>query len=443
MEKKLEKGIAIIRNLAQKYKKTILQRLNPKTQKSINKKKKKKKKQTNTFKNLQRKQNGDRKGKEEKMKKLNNYLINQENELDFQENYSLFNKFNAISDDLFYNPQDDKMATHLISKKVEGKNGESKDTPGKANYIDSLNSLKFKIKQEIQENNDLLFLQRRKKLRQSSKERLEGNSSWGSNRIATPGNHPKRALKKSSGSNNDNEQIDEGSTKMKKRRNGCEAERCVTAKCEQTCSDFPPLGVGGKDKGENPPPLPVNSGQIIDDAFFQKDELLAEGESNTLVFGKSKFESINKIVEVSRKEKERGKNGRMGEAEEVLSAQFIQQSRKEHPILSQLGESCVDDFFKEDESDQDNMVTSEQNDCGILESGGSRLRTASPDDLGHLTESAQGGKAGGKNVAAPSDANPELDFFLNGATPLKEDNCFDLFFNEPMATPTIFQGRRH
>ncbi|GAB69233.1 hypothetical protein PCYB_146620, partial [Plasmodium cynomolgi strain B] len=409
--------------------------------KASTKKKKKKKHKKHTFKNLQKKQN-DKKGKEEKMKKLDNYLINQENELDFQENYSLFSKFNANADDLFYNPQDDKMATHLISKKAQGKNGESKDTPVKDNFLDSLNSLKFKIKQEIQENNDLLSMQTRKQLRQSSKERLKGNSSWGPNKITTPGNKPKRALKKTNASNK--KQIDDVTTKMKKKSNYCEAEKCVSANCGQTCSTSFSHQMGGKDKGTNP--LPVNSGQIIDDAFFQKDELFAEGESNTLVFGKNNFESINKIVEVSMKENGQGKSGRMGEAEKELSlsAQIFQQCRNEQPILNQLGESCTDDFFKEDENNQDNEVALEQNgQSDIRGGGGSRLRTANPDGVDHLTESAQGGKVGEKNISTPSDANPELDFFLNGAAPIKEENCFDLFFNESMATPTIFQRRRH
>ncbi|ANQ10931.1 Uncharacterized protein PCOAH_00052620 [Plasmodium coatneyi] len=451
MEKNLEKGIAIIRNLAQKYKKTILQRLNPKTQKSINKKKKKKKKtnkRTHTFNNLQKKQNDRRKGKEDnKMKKLDNYLINQENELDLQENYSLFgSKFNAHADDLFYyNPQEDKMATHLISKKAEGKNSESnKDTQVKDNFVDSLNSLKFKIKQEIQENNDLLSLQTRNLLRrQSSKEQMKGNSfSCGSKSIAIPGNNPnKRALKKTNGPNT--EHIDNVSTKMKKMRNCSEAEGTVSNNCGQTSSTSFPHQMGDN-KAKEANALPANSGQIIDDVLFQKDELLAEGESNTLVFGKNNFESFNKIVEVSRKEKEQGKNERMGKAEKELSAQFIQQGRNEQPILNQLEESCADDFFKEDENNQQNHVTSEQNgQSDFPGSGGSRLRTVNPDDVGHLTESAQGGKAGQKNISTPRDENPEFDFFQDAATPLKEDNCFDLFFNEPMATPTIFQRRRH
>ncbi|CAA9991203.1 conserved Plasmodium protein, unknown function [Plasmodium knowlesi strain H] len=436
MEKNLEKGIAIIRNLAQKYKKTILQRLNPKTQKSINKKKKRKKK--HTFKNFQKKQN-DRKRKEEKMKKLDNYLINQENELDFHENYSLFSKFNANADNLFYNPHDNNMKTHLISKKAEGKNGESKDTPVKDNFLDSLNSLKFRIKQKIQENNDLLSLQTRNMLRQSSKEQLKGNSSWGPNKIATPGNNAKRALKKANGLNK--EQIDNVSTKMKKNKNWSEAEKTFSAKCGQTCSTSFPHQMGGKDKGVSP--LPVNSGQIIDDALFPKDELFTEGESNTLVFGKNNFESINKIVEVSLKEKEQGKNGKMGEAERSLSSQFIQQCRNEQTTPNQLGESCADDFFK-DENNKDNQVTPEKNfQSDFREGGGSRLRTANPDDVSHPTENAQGGKAGEKNISTRSEANHDLDFLQDEATPLKEDNCFDLFFNETMATPTIFQRRRH
>ncbi|KJP87408.1 hypothetical protein AK88_02965 [Plasmodium fragile] len=374
------------------------------------------------------------------MKKLDNYLINQENELDSQENYSLFSKFNANADDLFYNPQDDKMATHLITKKAEGKNGEGKDTPVKDNFVDSLNSLKFKIKQEIQENNNLLSLQTRKQLTQTSKERLQGNYNWGTHKITTPGNNYKRALKKTNASNK--EELHNVKTKMKKKINNCEAEACISANCEQTCSTSFPHQMASKDKGANA--LAGNSAQIIDDAFFQKDELFAQGESNTLVFGKNNFESINKVVGVSMKENEQGKNGTMREAEKTLSAKFNQKCRNEQPILNQSKESCVDDFFKEEENNQDNQVASEQNDQSDIRGGsGSRLRTANQDDVGHLTGSTKGANAGGKNISTPSDVNPELDFFQDGGTSLKEDNCFDLFFNEPMATPTIFQRRKH
>lgn len=106
---------------------------------------------------------------EEKKRKLDSFLMDQENELDLHENYTLFNKYNMTSDNLFFNLKNDNLynnnnnntsGTFLKSLNIENKNGDLSDDKIKINYLDSLNSLELKIKQEIKQNNDLLSKQK-------------------------------------------------------------------------------------------------------------------------------------------------------------------------------------------------------------------------------------------------------------------------------------------
>lgn len=128
MNKKLEKSFSFIRNFAEKYKNVIFHGFKKGTVKTINKKNRKKKKQNVT--NIV-----DLKFKnpfinEEKKRKLDSFLMDQENELDLHENYTLFNKYNMTSDNLFFNLKNDNLynnnnnntsGTFLKSLNIENK----------------------------------------------------------------------------------------------------------------------------------------------------------------------------------------------------------------------------------------------------------------------------------------------------------------------------------
>ncbi|GAW83780.1 hypothetical protein, conserved [Plasmodium gonderi] len=450
MDKKLEKGISLIRNLAEKYKTTILHRLNPKTQKTINKKNKKKKK--NVFKKLEMKKK-EEKYKEEKMRKLDSYLINQENELDSQENYSIFNKFNTNADNLFYNLRDDKMQTYLTSKEFEGKNSEN-NCRVSYNILDSSNSLIFKIKQEIQENNDLLSLQTRKQLKQNNKERSKGNPFLGSSSIWYPQKFSQVAFKKSKFPNT--EQSFHLRNKMKKGRNHFEEENGPEYK--KKCNPFVTFEVNQCSEGTNIKEMNskqmenkdnetksgtgeknfvTHSSPISEDIFFEDNELYVENESNTLVFGKNKFENINKIVQASFKDKEKHKNG---ESDQVTS-QYNKQYGGNNHILNKSDESPTDEFFKEHENNQGTQMSLEKNNKSDCDNE-HHLRNMALNGVCINPKNEPEGKIEGDTLSK-NETNIKFDFFCNESTTLKEDNCFDLFFSEPLATPTIFQGRKH
>ncbi|KAI4835111.1 hypothetical protein MKS88_005795 [Plasmodium brasilianum] len=458
MEKKLEQGISFIRNFAEKYKETILERLNPKTVKTINKKKKMKKTKY-IFKNGEKKRS--KSYKEEKMRKLDNYLISQEKALDIQENYTIFNKFNTQSNNLFYNSIDNKVSTCLKKNKFEGKNDEKNCTTINDNFLDSLNSLEFKIKQEIQENNDLLSLQRLKELSQNSKELSKGKKYLSLKRIPHSNDDARGTFIKTKNLNK--EQLDDRNTKKQKKTYNFEYEK--TCNYYKKCNSNPKNEIKknsecknrneiiftkceNRDKEKKTEEIDmlinVTSRKVTDDILFNSNELSLGDGKNALVFGKNKFENIKKIFQNVLIENKHDKNNKKEIYECSISNNFDnfisynkinkQNEDTNNNILNKTNQMHIDECSNEYINNQDNtLMNFEQNDNNNNNNNNGNENTVDNIQANTSKINVEGIKSSHKGKDSE-----EFNNLFNGTPPMKEDNCFDLFFNEPLATPSIF-----
>lgn len=178
MEKHLEKGISAIKKFAKKYESVLKKINNGKVVKTINKRKRTRN-SVNTINNISNNFENINTNKEDKIRKLSNYLINQENELDSQENMYIFNKYNEASNKILYNPLNDNnlyiiQNTRKLKTSSDYNNDKVNDYTINGSYIDSIKLLELKIKHEIQQNNDLLFHKKQTKLNGKSHAQPKG-----------------------------------------------------------------------------------------------------------------------------------------------------------------------------------------------------------------------------------------------------------------------------
>ncbi|SCQ17216.1 conserved Plasmodium protein, unknown function [Plasmodium ovale] len=406
MENKLEKGISIIRNFAKKYKSTILQRLKPKTVKTIDKKKKRKK----AFKILELK-NG-KNNKENKIKKLDEYLIHQEKELDFQENYSFLIRYNT-SYNLLHHQKKNKIATCLKVKTLEIKNDEKIYKTSKINFVDSLNSLEFKIKNEIQKNNDLLFLQRANVLNKKNRvEKSETPKDSHLKKIPHTGRDSKSTAKESPNGNNVKEKDNNDKyTKKKKRKNSYEYKQ--SSNYERKESNI---------------------------SMMELNENAQRNEKDCLVLGENHLECMNETFHNVSKGNVPDQNirsalvkmndPRYSEDDIILCNEFNHLSeRTPNNMLDKTNETYINEHIQGNTNRQVLKVSLEKNN---------NSSNNNENNVDHIPE--YGLKSSVEDIK-PSQRQQnaeEFNIFLNEKSPLKEDNCFDLFFNEQMATPSIF-----
>ncbi|KYN98199.1 hypothetical protein PGSY75_1241500 [Plasmodium gaboni] len=419
MNKKLEKGFSFIRNFAEKYKNVIFQGFKKRTVKTINKKNRKKKKQNVT--NIVDLKVENPFINEEKKRKLDSFLMDQENELDLQENYTLFNKYNMTSDNLFFNSKNDNIynnynntsGTFLKSLNIENKNGDLNDDKIKINYLDSLNSLELKIKQEIKQNNELLSKQKMMELNEYHY-KTHNNGKKSGVRVKRTNSHlnkdSNRIYKRRK--NNDNEsQIDNVSTKSKnkKRKKAYphkEKSYSNNSKNINNNSNMDSKQIKGtcliqhNDKmiktnlSDN-----KNSKINTENILLKNNELVQENVENNLVFGKDIYENMNdmfhKVFEVNQ---EHNKN--------------------------EITKTSINNLM-----DKENINMSRNINVNNI-------------DNNHINDNHNDNESNIKEVKSNTDQK-DLDLFHknlnNNGTPFKEDNTFDIFFNEPLETPSIFQ----
>ncbi|SPJ11603.1 conserved Plasmodium protein, unknown function [Plasmodium sp. DRC-Itaito] len=418
MNKKLEKSFSFIRNFAEKYKNVIFHGFKNRTVKTINKKNRKKKKQNVTnivdlkFKNSFI--------NEEKKRKLDSFLMDQENELDFQENYTIFNKYNMTSDNLFSILKNDNLynnntsGTFLKSLNIENKNGDLCDDKIKINYLDSLNSLELKIKQEIKQNNDLLSKQKMMELNEYHY-KTHNNGKKSGVRVKRTNSHlnkdSNRIYKKRK--NNDNEsQLDNVSTKSKNKKrkkkgypnkeksysnsskNISNNSNLDSKQIKETCliQNNEKMIKTNQTDNKN---MNINTENIL----LKNNESIKENTQNNLVFGKNIYENINdifyKVFEVNQ---EHNKN-------EIIKT----------PINNLM--------------DRENINTSRNINVNNINNN-------------HIDDNRNANESNIKEVKSNTDQKDWELFHKhinNNGTPFKEDNTFDIFFNEPLETPSIFQ----
>ncbi|SBS88890.1 hypothetical protein, conserved [Plasmodium ovale curtisi] len=454
MENKLEKGISIIRNFAKKYKSTILQRLKPKTVKTIDKKKKRKK----AFKILELK-NG-KNNKENKIKKLDEYLIHQEKELDFQENYSFLIRYNT-SYNLLHHQKKNKIATCLKVKTLEIKNDEKIYKTSKINFVDSLNSLEFKIKNEIQKNNDLLFLQRANVLNKKNRvEKSETPKDSHLKKIPHTGRDSKSTAKESPNGNNVKEKDNNDKyTKKKKRKNSYEYKQSSNYERKESNISMMELNENAQRKSADELDLSqyqsrdnqkmteeiishfsVNSKKKNYYALFSNNASSEGNEKDCLVLGENHLECMNETFHNVSKGNVPDQNirsalvkmndPRYSEDDIILCNEFNHLSeRTPNNMLDKTNETYINEHFQGNTNRQVLKVSLEKNN---------NSSNNNENNVDHIPE--YGLKSSVEDIK-PSQRQQnaeEFNIFLNEKSPLKEDNCFDLFFNEQMATPSIF-----
>ncbi|SBT50068.1 conserved Plasmodium protein, unknown function [Plasmodium ovale wallikeri] len=456
MENKLEKGISIIRNFAKKYKSTILQRLKPKTVKTIDKKNKKRKK---AFKILELK-NG-KNNKENKIKKLDEYLIHQEMELDFQENYSFLIKYNT-SCDLLHHQKNNKVATCLKVKTLEIKNDEKIYKRSKINFVDSLDFLEFKIKNEIQKNNDLLFLQSANELNEKNRvEKSETSKDSYLKKIPHTGRDSKSTVKKSPNGNKvkEEENNDKYYTKKKKRKNSSEYKKSSNYERRESNISMMELNENAQCKSSDEPDLSqyqsrdnqkmteeisshfsVNSKKKSYYALFSNNASSQGNEKDFLVLGENHLECMNKTLQNVSKENVPDQNirsalvksndPRYSEDDLILCNEFNHLGgRTPNNMSDKTNETYINEHFKGNTNRHVEKVSLEKNN---------NSSSNNENNVGHIPEYWLKSNVEDIKPSQRQQNAEEFDIFLNEKSPLKEDNCFDLFFNEQMATPSIF-----
>ncbi|CRG97042.1 conserved Plasmodium protein, unknown function [Plasmodium gallinaceum] len=454
MDKKLKKGILLIRKYAEKYKNVIFKTLKLKSRKTINKKKKKKEKK---ILKIIEKNNNNTEYKEEKKRKLDNYLINQEKELDFQENYSFFNKFHDRTDNIFYKNENDNVPDSLKLKKTKHNNEEQTFNSINDNFLDSLNSLHFKIKQEIEANNDLLSLKEFSERNNITKVESNTQNDINKQKISQTDEDLKASFKKEENFT-EKQLVYPSKKKIKKKKN--DSKYMLSSKCEKKINHSSDIELNenyqsiylGKEKLnllENKDEekknekivssFNMNPKKIIDDTIQKNNEILTEKKKNDLVFGKNKFENINELFQKVFEGNEYNQNN----SNEIVK--YNNQEKDEdninvneygeknmtiyHNILNKKEGTYVNEYFKGDINCQDTKIISEENvNCND-----------NKNNLNHVEKDEYRDNIGDINTPCNQNNLEEIKKYNNVLTPFKEDNSFDFFFNESLGTPSIFQ----
>ncbi|CRH02832.1 conserved Plasmodium protein, unknown function [Plasmodium relictum] len=451
MDKKLKRGISLIRKFAEKYKNAILQTLKLKSRKTIEKKKLKRKK---TFKTIEK--NSNKKYIEEKKRKLDIYLINQEKELDFQENYAFFNKFHDKSDNIFYKNEIDNIQDPLKVKTEEKKNEEQTFNSINDNFLNSLNSLHFKIKQEIEENNDLLSMKELTKSNKYTEVESKEKNVVNLKKISHANKDLKTIFKEEKNFNE--RQLVDSSKKIKKRKK--DSAHIQNSNCEKKINNSSSTELNenyesiylkkkdlkileNKDETENKKTISnynISQKKIIDDIIHKNNEIVTEKKKNDLVFGKNKFENINEIFQKVLEESEYDKNNineiiKHNNQENSENNIINNEYSKENVnicdnILNKIDGTRVNEYFKDKIIFLENKIISEENDknCNDNEY-----------NLNYVEKGRSKDNQADINFACDQNNSEEIKKYYNILTPLKEDNSFDFFFNESLGTPSIFQ----
>lgn len=419
MNKKLEKSFSFIRNFAEKYKNVIFHGFKKGTVKTINKKNRKKKKQNVT--NIV-----DLKFKnpfinEEKKRKLDSFLMDQENELDLHENYTLFNKYNMNSDNLFFNLKNDNLynnnnnntsGTFLKSLNIENKNGDLSDDKIKINYLDSLNSLELKIKQEIKQNNDLLSKQKMMELNEYHY-KTHNNGKKSEVRIKRTNSHLNKdsnriyKRRKNNESQLDNVSIKSKNKKKKKGYPNKDKSYSNSSKNINSNSNVDSKQIKGtcliqhneKIIKKTNQPDNENMNLNTENILLKNNELIKENTKNNLVFGKNIYENINDMF---------------------------------HNVFEVNQEHNKNDIIK---TPINNLMDREHSNT-------SRNTNINNINNNHIDDNRNTNESNIKEVKSNTNQKDWELFHKhinNNGTPFKEDNTFDIFFNEPLETPSIFQ----
>ncbi|KEG03878.1 hypothetical protein YYE_00780 [Plasmodium vinckei vinckei] len=466
MEKQLEKGISAIKKFAKKYESVLKRINNGKVMKTINKRKRPKK-SINTINNIPNQVENINTNKEDKIKKLSNYLINQENELDSQENMYIFNKYNEDPNKILYNPLNDN-SLYIIQKtrKLETSNdynNKANDYTINGSYIDSIKLLELKIKQEIQQNNDLLFHKKQTKLNGKSNAQSKGtekeinekniynlnkrlkhqalNKSKKNSKILL--NYKKNIKQKKEKETklkcNDNNNCEKKSNDIPKvqlyknsvlKKNTeikfCEDDNKITKEGEKDRNDKTLKQINSN---KNNVTLEENKNSIqkttniynitdkgINDVLKNSDEIPLKYKNN-LVFGLTKFENINDTIQNEINQK--SETGIHRDNINTLDANkddigYNKTYKNNEMFINEYFSECINNINNETPLGKNNIDNDNQKD----------LKAYDMQD----------------DKSSRNDFTTEFNMFLNESTPLKDEKSFDIFFNEPLATPSIFHA---
>ncbi|VEV59326.1 conserved Plasmodium protein, unknown function [Plasmodium vinckei vinckei] len=466
MEKQLEKGISAIKKFAKKYESVLKRINNGKVMKTINKRKRPKK-SINTINNIPNQVENINTNKEDKIKKLSNYLINQENELDSQENMYIFNKYNEDPNKILYNPLNDN-SLYIIQKtrKLETSNdynNKANDYTINGSYIDSIKLLELKIKQEIQQNNDLLFHKKQTKLNGKSNAQSKGtekeinekkiynlnkrlkhqalNKSKKNSKILL--NYKKNIKQKKEKETklkcNDNNNCEKKSNDIPKvqlyknsvlKKNTeikfCEDDNKITKEGEKDRNDKTLKQINSN---KNNVTLEENKNSIqkttniynitdkgINDVLKNSDEIPLKYKNN-LVFGLTKFENINDTIQNEINQK--SETGIHRDNINTLDANkddigYNKTYKNNEMFINEYFSECINNINNETPLGKNNIDNDNQKDLKAYD-----MQDDKP---------------------SRNDFTTEFNMFLNESTPLKDEKSFDIFFNEPLATPSIFHA---
>ncbi|SCN63552.1 conserved Plasmodium protein, unknown function [Plasmodium chabaudi adami] len=468
MEKQLEKGISAIKKFAKKYKSVLKRINNGKVVKTINKRKRPRK-SINTINNIPNQFKNINTNKEDKIKKLSNYLINQENELDSQENMYIFNKYNEAPNKILYNPLNDN-SLYIIqkTKKLEtssdyNNNNKANDYTVNGNYIDSIKLLEWKIKQEIQQNNDLLFHRKQTKSNgKSSAQSKETEKEINEKKIYNLNKRLKhQALNKSKKNSKillnykkNIKQKKEKETKLKcNDNNNCEKKCNDISKVQlyknsvlkkntelKLCEDDNKINKEAEKDGndkifkqispkKNNDTLEENKNSIkktnniynitekgINDVLKNSDDIPLKYKNN-LVFGLTKFENINDTIqnEINQKSETGIHMDNINTLDAIKDdAGYNKTYKNNEMFINEYFNECINNINNKTPLGKNNIDNDNQKD----------LKTYDIQD----------------DKSSRNNFTTEFNMFLNESTPLKDEKSFDLFFNEPLATPSIFHA---
>ncbi|CAD2105787.1 conserved Plasmodium protein, unknown function [Plasmodium vinckei brucechwatti] len=468
MEKQLEKGISAIKKFAKKYESVLKRINNGKVVKTINKRKRPKK-SINTINNIPNQFENINTNKEDKIKKLSNYLINQENELDSQENMYIFNKYNEAPNKILYNPLNDNslyiiQKTRKLETSSDYNNNKANDYTINGSYIDSIKLLEWKIKQEIQQNNDLLFHKKQNKLSGKSSAQSKGTEKEiNEKKISNLNKRLKhQALNKSKKNSKillnykkNIKQKKEKETKLKcnDNNNNCEKKCNDISKvqlyknsvlkknteiklCEDNNKITKEAEKDGNDKtlkqinpNKNNVTLGENKNSIqktnniynitdkgINDVLKSSDGIPLKYKNN-LVFGLTKFENINDTIQ-----NEINQKSETGIHRDNINTLDANKNDIGYNKTYKNNEMFINEYFSE-------YINNINNKTPL---GKNNIDNDNQKDL--KAYDMQDGKS------SRNDFTTEFNMFLNESTPLKDEKSFDLFFNEPLATPSIFHA---
>ncbi|CXJ27087.1 conserved Plasmodium protein, unknown function [Plasmodium berghei] len=466
MEKQLEKGISAIKKIAKKYESVLKKINNGNVVKTINKRKRIRN-SINTINNIPNNFENINTNKEDKIKKLSNYLINQENELDSQENMYIFNKYNEASNKILYNPLNDNslyiiQKTRRLGTSNDYNNDKTNDYMVNGSYIDSIKLLELKIKHEIQQNNDFLFYQKQTKL--NGKSNAQPKGTWKEINEKKIYNLNKRLKHQTLSKSKKNSKIllnykknvklrTEREVKLKcNNNNSCEKEYSDFSKdqlyknnvlnknmeiklCENDNKITKEMDIDGNDNitkqinpKKNNDTFEENKKNTqktnniynitkkgVNDVFKSSDGITLKYKNN-LVFGLTKFENINDATQNEINQKSETEIYTYNNGLDTINDNigYNKTDKNNEMYINEYFKECINNINNKTPLGKNNIDNDNQKDL--------------------KTYDIQDDKSSRKKMTT------EFNMFLSENTPLKDENSFDLFFNEPLATPSIFHA---